>query len=163
MPFWKLLYTGLLQVLNKFFSAWDITGNEVCYTHIRNKFNYSAHWESSMNYIILVFAFCILFLYFVITQIEIFSPYRDVRRLIVAMSRARLGLYIFARVSLFQNCFELTPAFNQVWVRASIWQKYQKTKPIHGIQTEDFNNEWGVENTFIVGFLITTIRYIYKR
>ena len=41
----------------------------------------------------------------------------DVRRLIVAMSRARLGLYVFARVSLFQNCFELTPAFNQLMVR----------------------------------------------
>ena len=27
------------------------------------------------------------------------------------MSRARLGLYIFARASLFANCFELTPAF----------------------------------------------------
>ena len=39
---------------------------------------------------------------------------RDVRRLVVAMSRARLGLYIFARVSLFKNCFELTPAFRQV-------------------------------------------------
>lgn len=38
---------------------------------------------------------------------------RDVRRLIVAMSRARLGLYVFARVSLFRNCFELTPAFQQ--------------------------------------------------
>merc|ERR1711902_299868 len=37
---------------------------------------------------------------------------RDVRRLVVAMSRARLGLYIFARVSLFKNCFELQPAFN---------------------------------------------------
>lgn len=37
---------------------------------------------------------------------------RDVRRLIVAMSRARLGLYIFARVSLFKSCFELTPVFN---------------------------------------------------
>lgn len=36
---------------------------------------------------------------------------RDVRRLVVAMSRARLGLYIFARVSLFQNCFELSPSF----------------------------------------------------
>ncbi|XP_045899068.1 RNA helicase aquarius-like isoform X1 [Micropterus dolomieu] len=33
------------------------------------------------------------------------------------MSRARLGLYIFARVSLFQNCFELTPAFNQLTAR----------------------------------------------
>ena len=36
---------------------------------------------------------------------------RDVRRLVVAMSRARLGLYLFARVGLFQNCFELSPAF----------------------------------------------------
>ncbi|KAK6621554.1 hypothetical protein RUM44_001361 [Polyplax serrata] len=42
---------------------------------------------------------------------------RDVRRLVVAMSRARLGLYIFARVSLFKNCFELTPAFNQLMQR----------------------------------------------
>jgi len=37
---------------------------------------------------------------------------RDVRRLVVAMSRARLGLYVFARVGLFKNCFELQPAFN---------------------------------------------------
>ncbi|KAJ8045846.1 RNA helicase aquarius [Holothuria leucospilota] len=36
---------------------------------------------------------------------------RDVRRLVVAMSRARLGLYVFARLSLFQNCYELAPAF----------------------------------------------------
>ncbi|XP_076053378.1 RNA helicase aquarius [Oratosquilla oratoria] len=36
---------------------------------------------------------------------------RDVRRLVVAMSRARLGLYIFARTSLFKNCYELQPAF----------------------------------------------------
>ncbi|XP_013382213.1 intron-binding protein aquarius-like isoform X1 [Lingula anatina] len=43
--------------------------------------------------------------------------FRDVRRLVVAMSRARLGLYIFARTSLFQNCFELTPAFNQLTAR----------------------------------------------
>ncbi|CDW53020.1 intron binding protein aquarius [Trichuris trichiura] len=34
---------------------------------------------------------------------------RDLRRLVVAMSRAKLGLYILARVSLFRNCFELTP------------------------------------------------------
>lgn len=42
---------------------------------------------------------------------------RDVRRLVVAMSRARLGLYVFARASLFQNCFELTPAFNQLMAK----------------------------------------------
>ena len=37
---------------------------------------------------------------------------RDVRRLVVAMSRARLGLYIFGRANLFRNCYELQPAFN---------------------------------------------------
>lgn len=42
---------------------------------------------------------------------------RDARRLVVAMSRARLGLYIFARVSLFKNCYELKPAFDQLTQR----------------------------------------------
>ncbi|PIA13151.1 P-loop containing nucleoside triphosphate hydrolase protein [Coemansia reversa NRRL 1564] len=32
---------------------------------------------------------------------------RDLRRLTVALSRARLGLYVFARKSLFESCFEL--------------------------------------------------------
>ena len=39
---------------------------------------------------------------------------RDVRRLVVAMSRARLGLIILARVSLFSTCHELQPAFSIV-------------------------------------------------
>lgn len=39
---------------------------------------------------------------------------RDLRRLVVAMSRARLGMYIFGRISLFTNCFELTRTFNQL-------------------------------------------------
>ncbi|XP_073950458.1 RNA helicase aquarius-like [Choristoneura fumiferana] len=42
---------------------------------------------------------------------------RDLRRLIVAASRARLGLYIFARANLFRNCFELQPTFNQLVAR----------------------------------------------
>ncbi|KAI3941024.1 hypothetical protein MKX01_037915 [Papaver californicum] len=36
---------------------------------------------------------------------------RDVRRLIVAMSRARLGIYVFCRLSLFEQCYELQPTF----------------------------------------------------
>lgn len=36
---------------------------------------------------------------------------RDVRRLVVAMSRARLGLYIFGRASIFAQCYELQPTF----------------------------------------------------
>ncbi|VDD93074.1 unnamed protein product [Enterobius vermicularis] len=39
---------------------------------------------------------------------------RDVRRLVVALSRARLGLYVLARTSLYRNCFELTPAFQKL-------------------------------------------------
>uniref|UniRef100_W5N2Y6 RNA helicase aquarius n=1 Tax=Lepisosteus oculatus TaxID=7918 RepID=W5N2Y6_LEPOC len=69
---------------------------------------------------------------------------RDVRRLVVAMSRARLGLYIFARVSLFQNCFELTPAFNQLTARPLqlhiVPDEYYPTsrlngsRPVHPVQ-----------------------------
>ena len=36
---------------------------------------------------------------------------RDVRRLVVAMSRARLGLYVFGRAPLFASCYELQPTF----------------------------------------------------
>jgi intron-binding protein aquarius len=44
---------------------------------------------------------------------------RDVRRLVVGLSRARLGLYVFARVSLFQNCYELSNAFKLLMQRPS--------------------------------------------
>lgn len=44
---------------------------------------------------------------------------RDVRRLIVAMSRARLGLYVFCRVPLFQGCYELQPVFQKLLQRPS--------------------------------------------
>lgn len=36
---------------------------------------------------------------------------RDIRRLTVALSRARLGLYILGRREIFENCFELRQAF----------------------------------------------------
>ncbi|PLN81218.1 DEAD helicase superfamily protein [Aspergillus taichungensis] len=37
---------------------------------------------------------------------------RDVRRLTVALSRARLGLYILGRREVFSSCYELKPAFD---------------------------------------------------
>ena len=52
-----------------------------------------------------------------ITYPNLFVLHSDVRRLVVAMSRARLGLYVFGRVSLFQNCFELSPAFKKLTKR----------------------------------------------
>jgi len=42
---------------------------------------------------------------------------RDVRRLVVAMSRARLGLYVFGRRELFGDCYELQPTFKQLLAR----------------------------------------------
>ncbi|KHN88639.1 Intron-binding protein aquarius [Toxocara canis] len=39
---------------------------------------------------------------------------RDVRRLVVALSRARLGLYVLGRADLYRNCFEITPAFQKL-------------------------------------------------
>lgn len=39
---------------------------------------------------------------------------RDVRRLVVALSRARLGLYIFAHAALFSPVHELAPAFTRL-------------------------------------------------
>lgn len=38
---------------------------------------------------------------------------RDVRRLVVALSRSRLGLYVFGRQSLFQQCQEIRPSMEQ--------------------------------------------------
>ncbi|OJJ46372.1 hypothetical protein ASPZODRAFT_132454 [Penicilliopsis zonata CBS 506.65] len=42
---------------------------------------------------------------------------RDVRRLTVALSRARLGLYILGRREVFETCFELKPAFDILFKR----------------------------------------------
>ena len=39
---------------------------------------------------------------------------RDVRRLVVALSRSRLGLYVFGSKHLFSSCIELGPSFAQL-------------------------------------------------
>lgn len=42
---------------------------------------------------------------------------RDIRRLTVALSRARLGLYILGRRSVFESVFELKPAFDILFTK----------------------------------------------
>jgi intron-binding protein aquarius len=44
------------------------------------------------------------------------------RRGQVALSRARLGLYVFCRASVFNDCFELRPAFAQLMARPATLQ-----------------------------------------
>ncbi|KAJ8958745.1 hypothetical protein NQ318_016473 [Aromia moschata] len=83
---------------------------------------------------------------------------RDVRRLVVAMSRARLGLYIFARVGLFKNCFELTPAFEQLTSRPT---------KLHLVLNELYppvrqNNQRPIVKPMIVQDMTHMANYVYK-
>jgi intron-binding protein aquarius len=57
------------------------------------------------------------FILFSMVRTKTAGHIRDVRRLVVAMSRARLGLYVFARQSLFANAYELRRTFNQLLTR----------------------------------------------
>lgn len=67
---------------------------------------------------------------------------RDVRRLVVAASRARLGLYIFGRVALFKNCFELQPTFKILMQRPQQLQLIEnETYPTERMSTDDIKNE----------------------
>ena len=52
-----------------------------------------------------------------LTRTRAVGHIRDVRRLVVAMSRARLGLYVLGRAALFANCYELQPTFSQLLSR----------------------------------------------
>ncbi|KHJ35407.1 putative dead helicases superfamily protein [Erysiphe necator] len=71
---------------------------------------------------------------------------RDVRRLTVALSRARLGLYIVGRRAVFESCFELRPAFNILFKRpdklmlvtGELWpsQRIQENELTHSVPGE---------------------------
>ncbi len=52
-----------------------------------------------------------------LVRTEAVGHIRDVRRLVVALSRARLGLYVFCRSELFLGCAELAPAFQRLLQR----------------------------------------------
>ena len=52
-----------------------------------------------------------------LVRTEAIGHVRDVRRLVVALSRARLGLYVFCRKDLFQSCYELSTPFNKLLSR----------------------------------------------
>ncbi|KAK1141393.1 hypothetical protein N8T08_009065 [Aspergillus melleus] len=52
-----------------------------------------------------------------LTRTRTIGYLRDVRRLTVALSRARLGLYILGRREVFESCYELKPAFDLLFQR----------------------------------------------
>lgn len=62
---------------------------------------------------------------------------RDVRRLTVALSRARLGLYILGRREVFESCYELREAFDVLFKRPDkltlvTGEMYPTTREIKG-------------------------------
>ncbi|GAB5588385.1 hypothetical protein Unana1_03285 [Umbelopsis nana] len=70
---------------------------------------------------------------------------RDIRRLVVAMSRARLGLYVFCRKQLFQNCLELSHTIEKFLetpdkLLLQLNEKYPPVRDING-KTEPFEVE----------------------
>ena len=57
-----------------------------------------------------------------LVRTEAVGHIRDIRRLVVALSRARLGLYVFGRQSLYENCYELTASLSQMFVKPTVLQ-----------------------------------------
>ena len=58
---------------------------------------------------------------------------RDVRRLVVALSRARLGLYVAGRAALFEGVPELAPAFKALPrgpLRLRVGELWPATRPV---------------------------------
>lgn len=49
-----------------------------------------------------------------LVRTETVGHLRDARRLVVAVSRARLGLYVFCRQEMFETCYELNQTFAQL-------------------------------------------------
>eukprot|EP01138_Halocafeteria_seosinensis_P000976 gb/GECG01000999.1/.p1 GENE.gb/GECG01000999.1/~~gb/GECG01000999.1/.p1 ORF type:complete len:1658 (+),score=245.61 gb/GECG01000999.1/:1-4974(+) len=77
---------------------------------------------------------------------------RDVRRLVVALSRARLGLYVFCRKNVFSSCVELSPVFKYFNQRPSVLslvpgEKHPAEKRQVGdsVQEKDVQHISGVE------------------
>lgn len=72
-----------------------------------------------------------------LVRTEAVGHIRDVRRLVVSLSRARLGLYVFCRQELFATCYELKPAFDQFSERPS---------KLTIVTSETYPSERGVED-----------------
>lgn len=103
-------YNGQKNLIKKILKKRCLQGKLQIKVNINNEENYEDigfphvstvdHYQGNQNEIILLS----------LVRTENIGHFRDVRRLIVALSRARLGLYIFGRWDLFSNCPSLTPS-----------------------------------------------------
>ncbi|GLU16311.1 hypothetical protein SLE2022_327500 [Rubroshorea leprosula] len=80
---------------------------------------------------------------------------RDVRRLVVAMSRARLGLYIFCRRSLFEQCYELQPTFQLLLQRPDhLALNLNENSSVTERHVDDFGNPYHVSGVEEMGSIV---------
>ena len=73
---------------------------------------------------------------------------RDVRRLVVAVSRARLGLYVFGRRQVFDGCHELRFTMDQFWQRPD---KLELVTGEHYPVTRKLDDAVAEDKKFVVG------------
>ena len=83
---------------------------------------------------------------------------RDVRRLIVALSRARLGLYVVCRLNMFKNCHELKPAFDLLLKRPTHLCLY----PHERYETMERKNEDTSADAVVVKDVTQMGQHVYK-
>lgn len=80
---------------------------------------------------------------------------RDVRRLVVAMSRARLGLYVFCRRELFEQCYELQPTFQLLLQRPDrLALNLNEASPFTERTVEDFGHPYLVRDVEEMGNIV---------
>ncbi|XP_078432564.1 P-loop containing nucleoside triphosphate hydrolases superfamily protein [Wolffia australiana] len=80
---------------------------------------------------------------------------RDVRRLVVAMSRARLGLYVFCRRALFEQCYELQPTFRLLLQRPdALALNLQESTPYTDRHVDDTGTPYFVSGVEEMGDII---------
>lgn len=80
---------------------------------------------------------------------------RDVRRLVVAMSRARLGLYVFCRRSLFEQCYELQPTFQHLLQRPDrLALNFGEVSTYTERQVEDIGHPYFVSSVEEMGHIV---------
>ena len=79
---------------------------------------------------------------------------RDIRRLIVAMSRAKFGLYVFCNKTLFENCYELEPVMKQLNNRPCTLQLVDNEKYPSERQADSIENLTEIANVEELGQLV---------
>ncbi|KYQ92453.1 intron-binding protein aquarius like protein [Tieghemostelium lacteum] len=91
-----------------------------------------------------------------LVRTKTFGHIRDVRRLIVAMSRARLGLYVFCKRSLFQTCYETISSLSHFLKKSDKLTLIQESYPTNRLLTDTVSKDQilEIQNSFQMKSLV---------